>query len=79
MSEKEYDMSVRSLTTTERKKEDGQTIKYKLVARDSEGVNEVVINSASPFHGLVPQAKIQIVLRNPQKTLKDAVKTPDKK
>lgn len=69
---KVYDLKIRSITKVERSKEDVEMVKYKLVARDIEGVNEVTVTSASPFVGMsAKKGDIQIVLRNSQTTLLD--------
>lgn len=63
-------MKVRSITRVDRKKENGETTMYKMVARDKDGVNEVTFNSAQPFEGLSPtDGVIQLVIKNSQKPL----------
>lgn len=69
---KQWDMKVRSITKTDREKEDLEQTKYKMVARDYEGVNELTITSASPFVGISPRdGVIQVVLKQSQKSLSD--------
>jgi len=70
--EREMDMRVRTLTRSDKETENSQIVQYRLVARDKEGLNEVVIKSSSPFKGLSAKTgTIQIVLRNSQTTVKD--------
>ena len=69
---KEWDMRVRSITKIDKEKEDSDSTMYKLLARDSEGINEITISSASPFTGLSPRdGIIQVVLKQSQKTIED--------
>lgn len=68
----ELDMRVRSITKVERQKEDSDTVIYRLLARDKEGVNEITITSASPFAGLSAKTGlIQVILKNSQMTLEE--------
>jgi hypothetical protein len=65
-----YDMRVRSVTKLEREKEDTDTTVYKLMARDKDGVNEVVITSARPFKGIsAKDGVIQVEIKNSQTDL----------
>lgn len=69
---KKWDMRVRSITKVEREKEDMEQTTYKLMARDSDGVNEIVIVSASPFKGISPKdGVIQVELKQSQKSIDD--------
>ena len=64
---KEYDVRVRTITKIEREKEDGSIVTHRLVARDKEGLNEIVIVSASPFKGLTAKSGVlHIVVQNSQ-------------
>lgn len=72
VTEKAWDMRVRSITKIEREKEDSDTVMYRLMARDAEGVNEITIVSAQPFKGVSARdGVIQVVIRNSQKSLDD--------
>lgn len=72
VTEKAWDMRVRSITKIEREKEDSDTTMYRLMARDAEGVNEITIVSAQPFKGVSARdGVIQVVIRNSQKSLDD--------
>lgn len=72
IEEKVYDMRVRSITKIDREKEDSDSVMYRLMARDAEGINEITIASASPFKGIsAHNGIIQVVIRNSQKSLAD--------
>ena len=72
LEETTMDMRIKSITTTEVSKEDGDTIVHRLVARDKEGLNELVIKSAYPFKGLdAKTGVIQVILGNSQLTIDD--------
>ena len=67
-----FDMRIRSITRIDRQKEDSESTKYRMCARDVEGVHEIILNSATPFKGLSARdGIIQIVIQNSQKTIKD--------
>ena len=72
MEEKKWDMKIRSITKIDRVKEDTELTQYRLVARDSDGVNQITIVSGSPFEGMNPKdGIIQINVTQSQKTLND--------
>lgn len=62
-----FDMKVKSITKTEREKEDRATTQHKLMARDEDGVNEATIVSARPFVGISAGTIIQVVIQNSAK------------
>ena len=75
--QKSYDMKVRSITKVDREKEDAESVTYRLMARDADGVNEITIVSASPFKGISPKnGVIQVVIKQSQKSIDDF--RPDK-
>lgn len=77
---KEYDMKVRSITKIEREKEDSEIVRYRLMARDKDGVNEIVIVSAIPFTGISPKdGVIQVVISNSQKSIEEFVEKKEEK
>ena len=70
IEERNWDMRVRSITKIQREKEDSETIVYRLMARDAEGINEIIIVSAQPFKGVsAKDGVIQVVLKNSQMSL----------
>jgi hypothetical protein len=70
--QKEWDLKVKKISKMETENKDGDTITYKLVAEDMEGLTEIAITSAEPFVGLnVKSGVIQVVLKNSQKALAD--------
>lgn len=70
IEEKQYDFKIRSITKTEREKEDLEMTKYKLVARDVDGVNELILVSASPFKGFsAKNGVINVIVRSSNKSL----------
>lgn len=73
-----YDMKVRSITKVEREKEDSNTTKYRMMARDKDGVNEIVIVSGSPFRGInVSEGVIQVIVKNSQMSIEDFKDEPE--
>lgn len=72
MEKRVLDMRVKSITKIEKQKKKGETIVYKLVAKDNEGLNELRISSAYPFKGLNAETGVvQLILKNSQKSLED--------
>jgi len=65
-------MKVRSITKIDRQKEDANSVVYRLMARDVDGVNEIVLRTGSPIKGLsAKDCVIQVVIKNSQKSIDD--------
>ena len=80
IEETTMDMRIKSISTTEISKEDGDTIVHRLVAKDKDGLNELVIKSAYPFKGLSAKTGVvQIVIKNSQLTIEDFKKDKEEK
>ena len=80
---REYDMVIRIITKSEKETVNGEITKYRLMARDKDGLNEIIIVSATPFSGLsAKDGVIQLVIKNSQLSIddfKDAVEEGEDK
>ena len=69
---RKWDLEIKSIDKLEREKKDVDVILYKLVAKEKDGVNSIVITSESPFKGLsAKDGVIQVELRQSQKSIED--------
>jgi len=72
MEKKQYDMRIKTITKTDKEREDGIVTTYKLTARDKEGLNEITIVSAEPFKGVnAKSGVVQLTMENSQLTIED--------
>jgi len=64
-----FDMRVRSIVHNVREKEDEEMDNFRILARDEDGVNQIILTTPSRPDGLKAGMTITFTLENPQKTL----------